>query len=285
MVGYSAPVPLFERDGLTLNYETWGDTESPAVILLHGFTGDLRSWAPHVEALAGDYRVIALDMRGHGLSSAPDDLASYTIEAYAADLAALLDHLEIDLCAVVGSSFGGMVALQFATTWPERVAGLVISDSSAAYDHPRHAEPYREREQRMLESEEIVRHHGTAELGKRAAARVSDPFLADGLVRRYSRMSSEGYLGGAQVRRTRGDLLPVLQDRLSMPVLLCIGDQDPVLSATEVMAEQLPGARFVLFRDCGHGIPNLRPEAFVAQILAFFNDIEEGHSIPVRRTV
>ncbi|MCK9519101.1 MAG: alpha/beta fold hydrolase, partial [Dehalococcoidia bacterium] len=101
-------------DDLSLHYEEWGDAEAPAVLLLHGFTSDLRSWAPVVEPLADEYRVVAMDLRGHGISSAPEDPAAYTMEAYAGDVHALLDALEIPLCAVVGSSFGGMIALQFA---------------------------------------------------------------------------------------------------------------------------------------------------------------------------
>lgn len=283
--GRLSAMPVFSRDDdFTINFETWGDPASPAVVLLHGFTGDLRNWARHAEALAGQYLVIAPDLRGHGQTSAPEDLDSYTMEAYADDLRALLDHLGVDICAIVGSSFGGMIALQFATTWPERVAGLVVSDTSAAYDNPAYAEPYRRREAGMLRSEETVRGEGTAGLGRRAAAGVADSFLAEGIRRRYARMSSAGFLGAARVRRTRPDLLPVLRERLTMPVMLCIGEDDPVLSATEVMAEQLPGARFVLFKEAGHGVPQLRPEAFTRELLGFLGDIEAGEPIALRRS-
>ena len=102
-------------DGLTINYEQWGDPDSPAVVLLHGFTSDLRMWAGQVEAFAAYYRVIAPDLRGHGRTDAPEDLAEYTMERYCDDLVALLDALSIDVCALVGCSFGGMIAVHFAT--------------------------------------------------------------------------------------------------------------------------------------------------------------------------
>ena len=56
-------MPTLElTDDLSLNYETWGDPESPALVLLHGFTSDLRMWAPHVDAFSEDYHVVALDL-------------------------------------------------------------------------------------------------------------------------------------------------------------------------------------------------------------------------------
>jgi len=64
-------MPAFERDGLTLSYEEAGDSDSPPVVVLHGFTSDNRMWLPVAGALAEDYRVIAPDMRGHGASTSP----------------------------------------------------------------------------------------------------------------------------------------------------------------------------------------------------------------------
>jgi pimeloyl-ACP methyl ester carboxylesterase len=272
-------------DGLSINYVDSGDAAAPAVILLHGFTADLRMWMPVSEALARDYRVIAPDLRGHGRTGAPEDLDDYTMERYEGDVLALLDALEIDVAAVVGCSFGGMIAVCLAVHHPERVAGLVLSDTSAAFEHPEYDDRYREREARIAVQVEVVERWGTAELGKRAAADISDPFLAEGLRRRYAAMSREGYLGAARVRRERPDVLPLLAERLSMPVLVCTGSQDHVHSASLLMAGRIPGARVVTFRDTGHGIPALRPEAFTDVVTAFFADIEDAKAIAGRRTV
>jgi len=278
-------MPEFTRDGLTFAYEEAGDRESPAVVLLHGFTSDHRMWLPVVGPLTVDYRVIAPDMRGHGRSTAPEDLDSYTIEAYAEDIAALLEHLEVDFSVVAGCSFGGMVALQYATTWPEKLAGLVLSDTSAAYAHPEYDEKYLARETGIAAQEDIVARYNTAELGKRAAKDVADPFLAEGIRKRYSRMASEGFLGAARVRRERTNLLPILRERLTMPTLICIGEDDPVRSASEVMARELPAARYLTFKGTGHGIPALKPEPYTRELLRFFADIEEGKEVAGRATI
>jgi len=278
-------MPQFERDGITINYEDAGDPEAPAVVLLHGFTSDLRSWTPLLEDFAADYRVIAPDLRGHGESSAPEGPDSFSIEALASDLAALLDHLQVDICALVGTSFGGMVALQFAVAWPERLAGLVLSDTSAAFDHPDYAAAYRDREARLAGFVDTVERFGVIEAGKRAARSIEDPFLAEAVRTRYARMSREGILGCARVRRERPGLLPRLGQRLTVPVLICIGEDDPVRSASDVMARELPGARQITFRATGHSVPTLQPAAFAREVLRFFADIEDGKPIAGARMV
>ncbi|MEO8541440.1 MAG: alpha/beta hydrolase, partial [bacterium] len=180
---------------------------------------------------------------------------------------------------------GGMVALQFATTWPERLAGLILSDTSAAYDHPEYDDKYRNREAGIDAQADIVDRFGPAELGKRAARDISDPFIADGIRNRYARMSRDGFLGAAKVRRERPNLLPVLRERISVPTLVCIGDEDPVLSACEVMVRELPEARYLRFKETGHGIPARRPEAYSQEVLQFLADIEDDKSIAGKRTV
>lgn len=278
-------MPECVRDGFTMFYEEAGDPEAPPVVLLHGFTADSRTWLPVAGILSEDYRVIAPDLRGHGATSAPEDLDSYTIETFADDVKALLDHLGVDVCAMAGCSFGGMVALQFATTWPEMVAALVLSDTSAAFEHPDYDEAYGRREALIATQTDIVDRFGTAELGKRAARDVQDEFLARGIRKRFARLSRDGYLGAAKVRRERTNLLPVLAGRLSMPVMVAIGDEDPVRSASEVMLRELPGARALTFRDTGHGVPARRPEAYAREVLGFFADVEDGKPVAVRRTV
>lgn len=278
-------MPEITTDDLTMYYGEAGDTEAPAVVLLHGFTSDSRMWLPVIDSLSQDYRVIAPDMRGHGATTSPEDIDSYTMEAYATDVLTLLDALEVDVCALVGCSFGGMVALHFAVHHADRIAGLVVSDASAAYSHPEYDEKYRAREARIDEMADLVDRFGTAELGKRAAREVADPFLADGIRKRYERMNREGFLGAAQVRRERPNLLPILRERLTMPAMVCIGDEDPVYSASEVMVRELPQARYLVFKGTGHGIPALKPEPYARELLQFLADIEDGESVAGKRFV
>ena len=104
-------------DGGNLYYEVEGAGE--ALVLIHGFLGNLRMWDFQAQALAGSYRVIRCDMRGFGRST-----TEHVEFAYWADVAALLDHLGVDRAHVVGQSFGGSIALDLALARPGRVATL-----------------------------------------------------------------------------------------------------------------------------------------------------------------
>lgn len=96
----------------------------PAVLLLHGLACDHRTWEPVIDQLAEKYTVIAPDLLGHGLSDKPR--ADYTVGGYANGMRDLLTVLGIDKVSVVGHSFGGGVAMQFAYQFPERTQRMML---------------------------------------------------------------------------------------------------------------------------------------------------------------
>ena len=104
-------------DGGNLYYEVEGAGE--ALVLIHGWLGNLRMWDFQAQALAGGYRVVRCDMRGFGRST-----TEHVEFAYWADVAALLDHLGVDRAHLVGQSFGGTIALDLALARPACVATL-----------------------------------------------------------------------------------------------------------------------------------------------------------------
>lgn len=101
--------------------------EGPVVLMLHGFPEFWYSWHPQIEALAAaGYRVIAPDQRGYNLSSKPPRVADYHLDQLVADVVALLDHLGVERCTLVGHDWGAMVAWMVANDHPERLERLVI---------------------------------------------------------------------------------------------------------------------------------------------------------------
>ena len=114
-------------DGLSLYYDDQGD--GPVVVLLHGFAADTNVnyvRAGLLDALLDEgYRTVALDFRGHGLSAKPTEPEAYADDALRRDVVALLDHLGIAECTVVGYSMGAHTALRLAPGEP-RVRGLVL---------------------------------------------------------------------------------------------------------------------------------------------------------------
>jgi pimeloyl-ACP methyl ester carboxylesterase len=116
----------FDSNGVKIHYIDTGKGEP--VVLIHGLNSSaLINWQLPgvVPMLAGDYRVIALDLRGHGGSDKPEGEAAYGVEL-AEDVTRLLDHLGIKQAHVVGYSLGGMVAVKFVARHPERVKSAVV---------------------------------------------------------------------------------------------------------------------------------------------------------------
>src|SRR5262245_3143523 len=101
--------------------------QGPAVLLLHGLGCDHTTWEPVIDTLARRYTVIAPDLLGHGLSDKPR--ADYSVGGYANGMRDLLTVLGIDRATVIGHSFGGGVAMQFAYQFPERTDRLVVVSS------------------------------------------------------------------------------------------------------------------------------------------------------------
>lgn len=113
---------MFERPEISINYEISGS--GPRVLFFNGSGATLKTTALLIGALAKTCTVLAHDQRGLGETSIPE--GPYTMAQFAQDGAALLDHVGWDTCAVVGISFGGMVAQEFAVSYPQRVEKLVL---------------------------------------------------------------------------------------------------------------------------------------------------------------
>jgi len=116
-------------DGLTLRYRDYpGRADRPPILCIPGLTRNARDFEPLADAFAGEWRVLAADLRGRGQSDYARDPASYTPAQYVADIAALLDQAALERVVAVGTSLGGIVTMLLAATQPERIAGAVLND-------------------------------------------------------------------------------------------------------------------------------------------------------------
>ena len=119
------PLESLPLHGHQMSYRRAG--EGPVLLLLHGIAGSSRTWAPVMELLRSDFTVLAPDFLGHGKSAKP--LGDYSLGNHASSVRDFLHVLGIDRATVVGQSFGGGVALQFAYQFPERCERLVLVDA------------------------------------------------------------------------------------------------------------------------------------------------------------
>ncbi len=132
-------MPLSKINGQWIHYEDAGGNLQP-LVLAHGLLMDHEMFAPQVEALGSQFRVIAWDARCHGETESTDDPFSYW--DLADDLRGLLDHLGIARAVIGGMSQGGFVALRFALRHPERVQALILLDTQAGAEDPEKAAIY-----------------------------------------------------------------------------------------------------------------------------------------------
>lgn len=257
-------------NGITLAYTDQG--QGLPLVFVHAFPLSRAMWEPQVQALAGRFRVITLDLRGHGQSDAP--LWVSTMEQFADDLAGLLDHLGIRQAVFAGLSMGGYVLFAFYRNYAERVKALILAGTRAQ------ADTAEGRAGRFALSQTAYR-NGAAAVAEAMLPRLLSPAsLQDrpDLVRRVRAtiMSTpvSGIAGDLMGMAQRPDSVPGLS-RIACPTLILVGELDvatPVADA-RLMAEGIPGARLEIIPGAAH-LANLeQPEAFNQTVMFFLETL------------
>jgi 3-oxoadipate enol-lactonase len=240
---------------LMLSYDEAG--EGDAVLLLHAGVCDRRMWEPQWEPWAAQFRVVRCDLRGFGDSPIPEH-PYVDID----DLVELLDHLGIERATVVGASYGGRVALELATHYPDRVTSLLLL--CAAYlgiDPTPAVEAFGDREDELLEAGDIeaaVQLNVDAWVGPEADER-SRNLVAEMQRRAFELQLPAEHLPGPERRDV--DLAAIVA-----PALVVSGghDFDYFQTIAAHLATTLPNARLVGLDWAGH-LPSLeRPDAVTA---------------------
>jgi pimeloyl-ACP methyl ester carboxylesterase len=117
------------REGLKLYYRDYaGPADRPPLLMLHGLTRNSRDFENVAARYAGDWRVLAVDFRGRGMSEWDPSSARYVPPTYAGDVLQLLDELGINEAVFLGTSLGGLVTMIIATVAPQRIAGVLLND-------------------------------------------------------------------------------------------------------------------------------------------------------------
>lgn len=276
VVEHEIPTP----DGGTVHAIEKG--EGRPLVLLHGITLRADVWAPQFHQLTDRYRVIAVDLRGHGTSRAGS--TGFGIPRLADDLATVLTELDLRHAIVVGHSMGGMTAMQFCGDHPdvlaERVDGLVFVATRAHQVLP----PYVDRGVRRLVAQGQTRIDGGLALPSRATVTTQAARLAFG-----DRPSKRAVQIVAEMGQsmTPESLVPSLSGLIEhdarealkatdTPSLVIVGTRDlltPVPSASH-LAHLLPDAELVVLPKAGHQLMQERPEELAQLIDAFVARIE-----------
>jgi pimeloyl-ACP methyl ester carboxylesterase len=122
-------------DGLALHYRDYpGSAERPPILCIPGLTRNVRDFEAVADRLAGDWRVLAVDLRGRGDSDYAKDPATYTPLTYVGDVLGLLDELALPRVVAFGTSLGGLVTMLLASVARQRLAGALLNDVGPEID-------------------------------------------------------------------------------------------------------------------------------------------------------
>ena len=275
-------------NGLRLHYRDWGGSGQP-LVLLHGLASTCRIWDLVAPILAEDFSVVALDQRGHGLSDKPDH--GYDFATVSRDLREFVREMGMEQPLVVGHSWGGSVALEFAVRYPVLPRGLCWVDGGMIEISGRPGATLENAKREMAPpSFEGVT---TAQLLERARTRrwlgamderlegtllANFRVLDDGTIRaRLSRENHMRIIEALWVHRPSELYARVRQPVLIMPALRA-GDQSPAArrfrreESVERAAALLPASKLVWLEDSIHDVPLQRPELVAGVIAQHFQD-------------
>jgi len=233
---------------VTVHFEVHGDGE-PSLLLVPGIPAVGSDWAPVVERLATDRRVITYDNRGSGRS--PVTPGPYTTVQLAGDAIGLLDELEIERTDVFGMSLGGMIAQELALQFPDRVRRLVLGCTHAGVAHaPR--QPRAAGRAFALQTDDWAQRMRT--LAPFAFARGVDPALLEAFIAKKSRDVQEPAGYAAQVAAALGHDAYARLPRIVCPTLIITGDDDQIIPApsSDVLHNRIPGSRLEVLAGTGH---------------------------------
>jgi pimeloyl-ACP methyl ester carboxylesterase len=243
-------------DGETLAYVPLGDPKGPAVVLIHGYTDNARDWVPLVPYLSPHFRLILVDIRGHGRSSKPE--CCYTRFDFAYDIKLLLDALGVAQADVVGHSLGSVIAQTFAENWPERTRRVVLISSSAG---PRAGAPVSGALAGYLDQIRELRDPIDPD-SRFMMGWWSSPTPVDPDFLRRQRQDSAAIPArvwqavleqGLDPMFASGELQKTLP-KLTAPTLLIWGSKDPLIGEDlrQTLREGLPQAQVKIFDGLGH---------------------------------
>ena len=258
--------------GPNIHVLDWGG-EGPPAVLLHGGALTAHTWDYVAIALRADFRLVALDMRGHGAS---DWASDYSIESYTADLMTVVDRLEIARARIVGMSLGGTVACEFALRHPDRTESLAMVDVT-----PRPAFAATARMRSFMTD-----FRGAATVDEvvdmaLAVSPKSDPERLRYRMRTLLKRADDGRLVWKSDRRRPSDYTMILEHLagfearvpdMTKPFLLARGGESRIVSedAAHDFTARFPDGRWINIAGAGHNVQEDNPRDLADALRAFW---------------
>jgi pimeloyl-ACP methyl ester carboxylesterase len=239
-------------NGATLAYVPLGDPKGMPVVLIHGYTDSARDWWPLLPYLSPRFRLILVDIRGHGRSSKPE--CCYTRLDFAYDIKLLLDTLGVKRADIVGHSLGSIIAQTFAEYWPERTRRVVLISSTGG---PRPGAPPKkpayDYAAQIRQLKEPIDPDSPFMIEWWSSPTPVDPEFLRRQRRDAAAIPLSVWLAVLEQGAVDSDLQRTLP-RLTAPTLLIWGSKDPIMEedVRQTLREALPHAQVKIFDGLGH---------------------------------
>lgn len=255
-------------DGLTLHYAQ--DGQGSDLFLIHGLGGSLHDWDECVAELARFHRVTRWDARGFGESDKP--AGPYSPQLWAKDLASLFQACGLTRAHVVGISMGGVIAQRFALDFPEHVESLTLISTSSEVSPQAQAA--------WEKTASIIEQRGfsnNAEFAQRIFAPSfvnAHPEAVQATAERTAKNDQRAYAAAARAIGSYNWTTEL--NRMQAPTLILQGVEDKLTppGGSIKMSRVIPRSRLLMFPDCGHVVPQEKPELFTRTLLAFLAGVD-----------
>jgi len=272
---------LAADDGVKLHYEEAG--AGTAVVFVHEFAGDARSWEPQMRHFSRRYRCIAYNARGYPPSEVPGDVERYSQARARDDIRAVLDGLGLERAHIVGLSMGAFAALHFGIAYPPRALSLTIAGGG----YGAHPAQYPQFQKDSRTNAEALRRDGMATFAAtygygptRVQFQNKDP---RGFAEYIEQLAGHAPLGsintllGVQARRPSLYDLTAEMARIQVPTLIMAGDEEePCLEVCLLMKRAIRSAGLAILPVSGHGINLEEPELFNRLLEDFLHRAQTG---------
>lgn len=285
---YATPASRFADlpGGLHVHYRDQGDPNAAhTLVLVHGFAASLQAWEPWVARLTPGYRVISLDLPGHGLTRAPAGYRPST-DANIAVIDELTQRLRAPRFVLGGNSMGGGIAWNYALNHPERLEGLILVDAGGWPHPPKQGGGGSILVFKLLGNpvgRAILEHIDPTPLAERGLkqAYVDPALVTPALVHRYvdfSRAPGHRAILLSQNSGPHAPVTPATFQAIHTPTLVMVGAADKVIPPDDSrnLAGAIPGAKLIVYPGVGHVPMEQVPDRSAADVKAFVDGLPPG---------
>ena len=266
-----SPADMTEVAGAQLHVRDDGPRDAPVLVMLHGFGSSLHTWEDWAQGLAGEYRVIRLDLPGAGLSP-PDPTNDYTDARSLALILALMDQRGVSRATLIGNSLGGRIAWTFAARHPERTEKLVLISpdgfASPGFEYGKAPDV-----PMALQAMQYVLPKALLQMNLEPSYGDPSVLTPETVDRYHDLMLAPGARKALLARMEQTVLVkpePLLRS-IRAPVLLLWGEKDALIPFSNAAdyARNLPDSRLVSFPRLGHVPHEEAPVESLAPLRAF----------------